>query len=166
MSCSISARCCTASVWPHSFWKASGTDSRVAALVYIAALAPDESETSQVQLAKYPTTDVFSQIEVADGRIWLKPDGTKFYLVGPNQIQSVDSAFSTAPRIINGLAGPPTAATITPDGKTLLVGAADSNGNGFLYLVDTSSDLVTGNGGIPLPSAPTFGPYSFALISV
>ena len=25
--------------------------------------------------AKFPTTDVFSHIEVADGRIWLKPDG-------------------------------------------------------------------------------------------
>ena len=57
----------------------AGTDARVAALVYIAALAPDETETSQSQLAKYPTTDVFSQIEVADGRIWLRPDGTKFF---------------------------------------------------------------------------------------
>jgi pimeloyl-ACP methyl ester carboxylesterase len=57
----------------------AGIDARVAALVYIAALAPDETETSQAQLGKYPTTDVFSQIEVADGRIWLKPDGTKFF---------------------------------------------------------------------------------------
>ena len=57
----------------------AGTDSRVAALVYIAALAPDETETSQEHLAKFPTTDVFSQIEVADGRIWLKPDGTRFF---------------------------------------------------------------------------------------
>lgn len=57
----------------------AGTDDRVAALVYIAALAPDETETSQGQLAKFPTTDVFSQIEVADGRIWLRPDGTRFF---------------------------------------------------------------------------------------
>ncbi len=57
----------------------AGTDSRVAALVYIAALAPDESETSQDHLAKFPTTDIFSQVEVADGRIWMRPGGTKFF---------------------------------------------------------------------------------------
>src|SRR5580700_6353351 len=54
---------------------AAGTDDRVAALVYIAALAPDEDETSQSQQEKFPVTDVFSHIEVADGRIWLRPDG-------------------------------------------------------------------------------------------
>jgi pimeloyl-ACP methyl ester carboxylesterase len=54
----------------------AGTDDRVAALVYIAALAPDETETSQSQQQKFPVTDVFSHIEVADGRIWLRPDGT------------------------------------------------------------------------------------------
>jgi pimeloyl-ACP methyl ester carboxylesterase len=53
----------------------AGTDDRVAALVYIAALAPDETETSQSQQQKFPVTDVFSHIEVADGRIWLRPDG-------------------------------------------------------------------------------------------
>ena len=54
---------------------AAGTDERVAALVYIAALAPDESETSQSQQSKFPVTDVFSHIEVADGRVWMLPDG-------------------------------------------------------------------------------------------
>src|ERR1700746_3648176 len=53
----------------------AGTDSRVAALVYIAALAPDETETSQSLQQKFPVTEVFSHIEVADGRIWLRPDG-------------------------------------------------------------------------------------------
>ena len=53
----------------------AGTDPRVAGLVYIAALAPDGDETSQSQLAKFPNSDVFSHIEIADGRIWLKPDG-------------------------------------------------------------------------------------------
>jgi len=53
----------------------AGTEDRVAALVYIAALAPDETETSQSQQQKFPVTDVFSHIEVADGRIWLRPDG-------------------------------------------------------------------------------------------
>jgi pimeloyl-ACP methyl ester carboxylesterase len=53
----------------------AGTDPRVAGLVYIAALAPDADETSQSLQAKFPTTDVFSYIEIADGRIWLNPDG-------------------------------------------------------------------------------------------
>src|SRR5580692_8007396 len=53
----------------------AGTDDRVAGLVYIAALAPDADETSQTQLSKFPTTDVFSHIEVADGRIWLREEG-------------------------------------------------------------------------------------------
>ena len=54
---------------------AAGTDDRVAGLVYIAALAPDENETSQSQQDKFPVTDVFSYIEVADGRVWMRPDG-------------------------------------------------------------------------------------------
>src|SRR6266478_2237953 len=52
----------------------AGTDPRVAGLVYVAALAPDADETSQSLQAKFPVTDVFSHIEVAVGRIWLKPD--------------------------------------------------------------------------------------------
>jgi pimeloyl-ACP methyl ester carboxylesterase len=56
---------------------AAGTDDRVAGLVYIAALAPDETETSQSQQAQFPATEVFNYIEVADGRIWLQPEGTR-----------------------------------------------------------------------------------------
>jgi pimeloyl-ACP methyl ester carboxylesterase len=54
---------------------AAGTDERVAGLVYIAALAPDADETSQSQQDKFPRTDVFGHIEVADGRVWLKASG-------------------------------------------------------------------------------------------
>jgi len=54
---------------------AAGTDPRVAGLVYIAALAPDADETSQSQQSKFPVTDVFSHIEVADGRVWRLPTG-------------------------------------------------------------------------------------------
>ena len=53
----------------------AGTHSRVAALVYIAALGPDETETSQGQQDKFPKTDVFKYVEVADGRVWMKPEG-------------------------------------------------------------------------------------------
>ncbi len=54
---------------------AAGTDERVAGLVYIAALAPDEGETSQSQQDQFPVTDVFSHIEIADGRVWMLPSG-------------------------------------------------------------------------------------------
>jgi pimeloyl-ACP methyl ester carboxylesterase len=54
---------------------AAGTDDRVIGLVYIAALAPDETETSQGEQDKFPVTDVFSHIEVADGRVWLLRSG-------------------------------------------------------------------------------------------
>jgi pimeloyl-ACP methyl ester carboxylesterase len=58
---------------------AAGTDDRVAGLVYISALAPDETETSQSLQNQFPATDVFNYIEVADGRIWLKPEGTRAF---------------------------------------------------------------------------------------
>lgn len=57
----------------------AGTDTRVAGLVYIAALAPDADETSQSHLDKFPTTPVFGHIEVMDGRVWLKQSGVKHF---------------------------------------------------------------------------------------
>jgi pimeloyl-ACP methyl ester carboxylesterase len=54
---------------------AAGVDDRVVGLVYIAALGPDENETSQGQQDKFAVTPVFSHIEVADGRVWMKPSG-------------------------------------------------------------------------------------------
>ncbi|MFD8006662.1 alpha/beta hydrolase [Streptomyces mirabilis] len=53
----------------------AGTHDRVGALVYIAALAPDEDETSQEQQDKFPRTPIFEHVDVADGRVWLKPSG-------------------------------------------------------------------------------------------
>ena len=58
---------------------AAGEDPRVAGLVYIAALAPDESETSQSQQEQFPVTDVFSHIEIAEGRVWMLPDGVSCF---------------------------------------------------------------------------------------
>ena len=53
----------------------AGMDNRVAALVFIAALGPDETETSQGQQDKFPKTDVFNHVEVTDGRAWMRPEG-------------------------------------------------------------------------------------------
>src|SRR6266446_2951085 len=58
---------------------AAGADDRVAGLVYVAALAPDEGETSQSQINGHPTTEVFSHIEMADGRIWMRPEGVAHF---------------------------------------------------------------------------------------
>ena len=57
---------------------AAGVDERVVGLVYVAAVAPDVGETVQEQLDKYPT-DIFTRVEVADGRAWMLPSGTEFF---------------------------------------------------------------------------------------
>src|SRR5215813_2887578 len=54
---------------------AAGIDPRVEALVYVAAFGPDADETTQSLQEKFKPTDIFSHIEVADGRVWLKRDG-------------------------------------------------------------------------------------------
>jgi pimeloyl-ACP methyl ester carboxylesterase len=50
----------------------------VVGLVYVAAVAPDAGETVQDQLNKYPS-DIFTRVEVADGRAWMLPNGTEFF---------------------------------------------------------------------------------------
>jgi len=77
---------------------AAGTDARVSGLVYIAAFAPDENETSQDQIAKFPKTEVLEHIDVAGGRIWLKPDGIPYFAGDlPAQEQKVVYATQYAP---------------------------------------------------------------------
>jgi pimeloyl-ACP methyl ester carboxylesterase len=58
---------------------AAGTDDRVAGLVYLAALAPDAGETTQSQLDQFPTSDVVARVAIADGRVWLLPDGVEYF---------------------------------------------------------------------------------------
>ena len=53
---------------------AAGTDARVAALVYVAAYAPDVGETSQ-RRENFPVPDVENYIEVEEGRAWLLHGG-------------------------------------------------------------------------------------------
>jgi pimeloyl-ACP methyl ester carboxylesterase len=57
---------------------AAGVDERVVGLVYVAAVAPDAGETVQDQLDKYPS-DIFTRVEVADGRAWMLPNGTEYF---------------------------------------------------------------------------------------
>ncbi|MBV8280580.1 MAG: alpha/beta hydrolase, partial [Candidatus Eremiobacteraeota bacterium] len=58
---------------------AAGTDDRVVGLVYIAAFAPDAGETSQGQIEKFPPAAVLGHVEVANGRVWLKPEGVAYF---------------------------------------------------------------------------------------
>src|SRR3984957_5222409 len=88
-------------------------------------------------------------------RVIPKPDGSKFYLVGPGTVQSIDGAFATAPQIINGLSGTPQAVSMTPDGQTLLVGTKDQFGNSSIFFVNTNTNQVVGNP-VALPSTPNF----------
>src|SRR6266446_6354048 len=76
---------------------AAGNDDRVVGLVYIAAVAPDADETVQSQLDKYPTP-IFGHIEVADGRVWMLPEGAKDFAGDlPEQEQKVVWATHFAP---------------------------------------------------------------------
>jgi pimeloyl-ACP methyl ester carboxylesterase len=58
---------------------AAGTDPRVAGLVYIAALALDSNETSQSQQDQFPRTEIFSKVEVQNGRAWMTRDGVSAF---------------------------------------------------------------------------------------
>jgi pimeloyl-ACP methyl ester carboxylesterase len=73
---------------------AAGTDDRVSGLVYIAAFAPDANETSQDQIEKFPKTEVLEHVEVASGRVWLKPDGV-VYFAGDLSEQDQKLVFAT-----------------------------------------------------------------------
>jgi pimeloyl-ACP methyl ester carboxylesterase len=79
---------------------AAGTDDRVAGLVYISALAPDEGETSQSLQEQFPATDIFAHIEVADGRIWMLPSGIGYFAGDlPEQEQSLVWATQGVPAV-------------------------------------------------------------------
>ena len=79
---------------------AAGTDDRVVGLVYIAALAPDADETSQSQQEKFPVTDVFKYVELAEGRLWMRPEGVKCFAGDlPEQEQKLVWATHYAPAL-------------------------------------------------------------------
>ncbi len=78
----------------------AGTDPAVAGLVYLAALAPAADESSQSLLAKFPVSDVFSHVEVADGRIWMKPEGIAYFAGDlPQEEQKLLWAAHAAPAV-------------------------------------------------------------------
>ncbi len=90
------------------------------------------------------------------------PDGSKFYLIGANALQSVDANFQNATGINltepSGLVPNITAATLTPNGKYLLVGTTDSNSQSYLFVVNTSTNQATTGSGFPIPLSGQPGP--------
>lgn len=78
----------------------AGNDSRVAALVFIAALGPDETETSQGQQDKFPKTDVFNYVAVENGRLWMRREGVACFAGDlPPEEQQVVYATHFAPAL-------------------------------------------------------------------
>jgi len=68
------------------------------AALYAGRLAANEEETSQSQQDKFPVTDVFQHIEVADGRVWLLPSGVDTFAGDlPEEEKQVVWAAATAP---------------------------------------------------------------------
>ena len=85
---------------------AAGIDDRVIGLVYIAAIAPDADETSQGQQNKFPKTEIFKHIEVTGGRVWMRPEGVK-YFCGDLSKEDQDFVYATTMRLT------PTSSTTT-----------------------------------------------------
>ena len=78
---------------------AAGADARVAALVYVCALAPEDGATTQDDQDKYLATPIFQHIEVVDGRIWLRRSGVPEFAGDlPEAEQSLVWATQMAPK--------------------------------------------------------------------
>ena len=98
----------------------------MAGLVYICALAPDEDETGAEQQAKYPTTSLFGQIEVADGRIWMLPSGIGYFCGDLSQEEQREFVWATAtPPAVNLFNEKPKGAAWKPKPSAYIVGNND-----------------------------------------
>nr|WP_316643114.1 alpha/beta hydrolase [uncultured Roseateles sp.] len=72
----------------------AGLHERVAALVYIAALCPDENETTLEQLNQFPRAAVSRHVEIGDDRLWLKEEGI-WAVGGDLPIEEQDLLYAT-----------------------------------------------------------------------
>ena len=57
----------------------AGIDDRVVGMSPSPRSHPTRTRPQQSQQAKFPTTDVFKQIQVADGRVWMLPTGIGYF---------------------------------------------------------------------------------------
>ena len=85
-----------------------------------------------------------------------KPDGSKYYVVGPNGVDDFGPAFGT-PSVVNGIQGtlnppnstvsscnscPSAQAVISPNGSYLLIPSSVGSGAGSVYVLNTATDAV------------------------
>ena len=88
----------------------AGNDDRVVGLVYICALGPDEGETVAIQQDRFPKTDVLKHIAVADGRVWMLPEGISSFagdLPEAEQKAVWATAYPPDANLFNTPSGPP-----------------------------------------------------------
>ncbi|MDJ0382076.1 alpha/beta hydrolase [Streptomyces sp. G-G2] len=65
--------------WGGFVITAAGTDDRVGALVYIAALAPDAGESTEALIGKFDPPPLFSHLDSEDGRLWIARAGISHF---------------------------------------------------------------------------------------
>jgi pimeloyl-ACP methyl ester carboxylesterase len=65
--------------WGGAVITAAGVDDRVKGLVYVAALAPDMSESGNDLAAKYPLPPLLKHLTVTGDYIWVNKDGVQYF---------------------------------------------------------------------------------------
>ncbi len=116
---------------------------------YIFQFANSGAASGQFQAFIYNTqslgTPVFSGTGPSGAdQVVPKPDGSKFYVVGPGGVYDFNPAFTTS-AALNGITGTPTQAVISPDGRYLLVASNQGGGAGSVFIVNTTNDAVVLN---------------------
>lgn len=80
--------------WGGVVITAAGIHPKVKALVYVAAMAPDENETLGGLTDPYPTA-ALQHLEVADGYIWLTKEGVQKYFASDVPEQQTALMYTT-----------------------------------------------------------------------
>lgn len=80
--------------WGGFVITAAGTDERVKALVYVAALGPDTGDTGSSLSAKFATPPLFSHLAVVNGYIWLNKEAIPHFAGDTSKAQQ-DLIFAT-----------------------------------------------------------------------
>jgi uncharacterized protein (TIGR03437 family) len=116
---------------------------------YIFQFANSTAASGQFQAFVYNTQSLGTPVFNSTGpsgadQVIPKPDGSKFYVVGPGGVYDFNPAFTTS-AALNGITGTPTQAIISPDGRYLLVASNLGGGAGSVFIVNTTNDAVVLN---------------------
>src|ERR1700733_3741377 len=116
---------------------------------YIFQFASSTAATGQFQGFTYNTQSLGTPVFNSTGpsganQVIPKPDGSKFYVVGPGGVYDFNPGFTTSASI-NGISGTPTQAIISPDGRYVLVASNLGAGGGTVYILNTTNDAIVLN---------------------